>query len=188
MPGTVTPAQMFDHELNAVKGWPSPYAVDKVKTIATGEPTIYAGRVVHIDATLDQFKLGCPYDSGDTYAPMPIFAWPNSTDFDVSSDVGNISGGHLVGLVAVGAYELETTEFVGVGFNPGMPLVCDQGHVSAANLGKVKVGSLAALSATDDEDLVVGIVSDAGPLTNEWSKQMVRFWPWYLPLGTVTAS
>ena len=23
------PAQMFDHELNPVKGWPSPYAVDK---------------------------------------------------------------------------------------------------------------------------------------------------------------
>jgi hypothetical protein len=184
MPGTVTPAQMFDHELNPCKGWPSPYAVDKVKPIAAGEPVIRSGRVVHIDPTADAFKLGCPYTGGDTFAPMPIFAFPNSADFDVSSDVGNISGGNLVGLVAVGAYELESTEFLGVGFTPGMPLVVDDGSVTPANMGALKVGSLAALSGIA-EDLVVGIVSDAGPLTNEWQKQYVRFWPWYLPLGHI---
>jgi hypothetical protein len=57
-------------------------------------------------------------------------------------------------------------------------------HRLAANTGKVKVGTLAAISGVD-EDLVVGIVSDAGPLTNEFQKQFVRFWPWYLPLGVI---
>lgn len=180
MPGTVTPAQMFDHELNPTKGWPSPYAVDKVKVIAAGEPTIHAGCVVHIDPATDMFKLGLPYTGGDVFCPMPIFAFPNSTDFDVSSDVGNISGGHLVGLVATGAYELESTEFIGVGLTAGTPLTVQ--NAAGADLGKLQAGTLAALSGVN-EDCVVGIVSDNGPLTNEFAKQYVRFWPVYLPLG-----
>jgi hypothetical protein len=185
MPGTFTPAQMFDHELNAVKGWPSPYAVDKVKPIAAGEQTIFAGSVVYIDPLTDTFKLGLPYTGGaDAFCPMPIFAFPNSTDYDVLSDVGNIAGGNLVGLVAVGAYELETTQFVGLGFTSGAPLTVV--NTPGADKGKVTAtgATLLALSG-GDSDCVVGIVSDNGPLTNEWQKQFVRFWPWYLPLGHV---
>jgi hypothetical protein len=171
MPGTVTPAQMFDHTLDARKGWPSPYALDKSKEIATGETGILSGMVVHIDPTTDKIKRGCPYSN--SWAGMPIFAFPNQTDFDVSSDVGNISGGVLVGLVGVGAYELESTEYLSTGYNPNIPLTVE--NAAGDDLGKLKVTTL------DSGELVVGIVSDKGPLTNEYKKTYVRFWPVYLP-------
>ena len=167
-----TPAQMFTHELNPVKGWPSPYALDKTGVVADSEPTINAGRVMHIDATTGKFKLGCPFNH--QYAAMPLFAFPNSTDYDVLSDVGNISGGAMLGLVALGAYELETTEYTGTGFIPGAPLTVSN-DASATLRGTLNVTSL------ETTDLIVGVVSDAGPITNEWSKTTIRFWPTYLP-------
>jgi hypothetical protein len=171
MPGTYTPAQMFDHTLNPVKGWPSPYALDKTKAIADGETGIVAGRVCYIDPVTDKIKLGCPFDA-DT-ASMPLFAFPNQTDFDVMSDVGNISGGNMVFLVGVGAYELESTEYVDAGFDPNVPLtvVNDAG----ADLGKLKATTLSTT------DLIVGVVSDKGSLTSEYKKLYIRFWPVYLP-------
>jgi hypothetical protein len=171
MPGTITPAQMFDHELNPCKGWPNPYAVDKTKKIADGETLIFAGRVCHIDPTLDQIKIGIYQDN--TSASMPLFAFPNQGDFDVSSDVGNISGGNSVMLVGVGAYELETTEFVGVGFDPNIP--CTVSMAADANDGKLKATTL------HSHDLIVAIVSDKGIHTNEFKKTFVRFWPVYIP-------
>ncbi len=50
MPGTYTPAQMFNFELNQKKGWPSPYAVDYAATIKDGETDIQAGSVISLDA------------------------------------------------------------------------------------------------------------------------------------------
>ena len=171
MPGTVTPAQMFDHTLDAKKGWPSPYALDKTKEIATGEAGIMSGMVVHIDPTTDKIKRGCPWNAN--WAAMPIFAFPNQKDFDVSSDVGNISGGSLVGLVGVGAYELESTEYIGLGYNPNIPLTVH--NAADADQGKLVATTLATT------DLIVGVVSDKGPLTNEYKKTYIRFWPVYLP-------
>lgn len=172
MPGTYSPAQMFDHELNVVKGWPSPYAVDKTKKVIDADrDSIIAGRVVCIDPTEDKFKLGTYMDS--TSASMPCFAWPSSTDLDVRSDVGNISGGNLTALPASGAYEFETTEFMGTGFDPNIPLTVS--NTADANKGKVLVTTLGAAT------LIVGIVSDKGVLTNENKKSFVRFWPVYLP-------
>ena len=171
MPGTYTPAQMFDHTLDARKGWPSPYALDKSKEIATGETGIVSGMVVYIDPVTDKIKRGCPWTG--SVASMPLFAFPGQNHFDVMSDVGNISGGVLTGLVATGAYELETTEFTGVGFNPNVPLTVS--NALDATLGQLMATTL------DSTDLVVGVVSDKGPITNEYKKQIVRFWPVYLP-------
>ena len=97
MPGTYTPGQMFDHELNPRKGWPSPYAVDYAAEYASGETTYaFAGRVASLDAN-GRFELGL----SSTHA-MAIFLFQNYTDFDVRSDVGNISGERGSGLVAIG--------------------------------------------------------------------------------------
>jgi len=182
MPGTFTPAQMFDHELNIVKGWPSPYALDKTKEIDTLETdVILAGRVCYITPA-DKIKMGCPYNTGESLAPMPLFAWPSSNDLDVRSDVGNIAGGHMMCLPAKGAYEMETTEFKHGGFLPNVPLVVDSGGVVPADRGKIKAGSLLTAGLAANEHLVVGVVSDAGPLINSFRKQMVRFWPVYLPV------
>lgn len=171
MPGTITPAQMFDHELNVVKGWPSPYAVDKVKEIADGEDLLIAGRVGHIDPTTDKIKIGTYQDN--TSASMPLFLFPNQTDFDVASDVGNISGGHILGLPACGAYELESTEYTGTGFDPNIPLTVS--IAGNADDGKLKATTLNSVL------LIVGVVSDKGILTNEHKKTYIRFWPVYLP-------
>jgi len=182
MPGTNVPAQMFNHELNVVKGWPSPYAMDKVKGIDPAETlVILAGRVIFTTPN-DLFAMGCPYNTGDALAPMPLFAWPSSSDFDVSSDVGNTNSGHMMGLPAIGPYEFETTEFKGGGFIPNAPLVSDFGGVVAADRGKVKVGSLNTAALAVNEHLVLGVVSDAGPLVNSNRKDVVRFWPVYLPV------
>lgn len=174
MPGTVTPAQMFDNELNVSKGWPSPYALDKTKPVGAGETLLKAGRVGHIDPATDKVKVGCPV-SGTDYAAMPLFLWPNQTDFDVASDVGNISGGNIVALVGSGAYELESTEFMGGGpFTPNRPLVVH--NTADADKGKLKVGT------TDDAATIVGIISDdSSSLTNEFGKDYIRFWSVYLP-------
>lgn len=169
MPGTNTPAQMYDHELNAKKGWPSPYAVDYSAEYADGETGVKAGMVVSLDAN-GKFVRGM--SSG----AMAIFALQNQSDFDVASDIGNISGGVGSGLVAEGAYELQSTEFVTDNYAPNDPLTVDDGGVTPADKGKLKKAS--ALYAED----VVGIVS-AGQTDSEHNANIkfLAFWPVFLP-------
>ena len=164
--GTLTPGQMFDHELNAVKGWPSPYAVDKSLALDTGETSsaIKAGMGMYIDPTSKKFKLGI------VDGAVTIFALQNADDFDANSDVGNISGGKSSGLVAFGAYELETTEYVSGTYNPN---TCLTVTAAGANKGKLVAG----VAYTDQ---ICGVVSD-GERTNEYSVGMLRFWPTWLP-------
>jgi hypothetical protein len=167
MPGTITPAQMFDHELNATKGWPSPYAVDKQVERDSGVSGVNAGMCLYIDATSGKAKRGT------IMGAMGLFAFQNENDFDVNGDVGNIISNHINTLVAVGAYELESTEFTGTGFNPNVPITSPTGGVND--------GLLQATTLTGTTN-IVGVVSDAGPLTNEYRKEVVRFWPVYLPV------
>src|ERR1039458_7792668 len=133
-----SPAQSFNHELNVVKGWPSPYAIDKTLEIDANQPTINAGRVVSINPTTGNMVLGCTWST--TVAAMPIFAFPNSSDYDVRSDVGNISGGVMLGLVASGAFEIETTEFEGTGFASNTPLTIEN-NVGARDRKSTRLNS-----------------------------------------------
>ncbi len=166
MPGTLVPAQMFDHELNPTKGWPSPYAVDKAATAATGVTAIFAGTGVSLDPSTNQLVLGFA-----TAGAMAMFAFQNQDDFDVNGDVGNIIGNNINCLVACGAYELETTEYEGSDFPPQLPLTLNP------STGKV-VAASGGISGTDD---VAGVVSDHGPILNAYGKNVVRFWPVYCP-------
>ena len=172
-PLTIDPGQMFDHELNPVKGWFEMAALDKSapydqsSSPLTDEAlTVKAGMVISLHATTKQMRLGLTQ-----VGAMPIFVFQNATDFDVSSDRGNIAGGNAGGLVATGGYELETTEFVADTYAPNDPLTVES---AGADKGKVKKAS--ALYAED----VVGIVSD-GQRKNEHGKQFLKFWPVYLP-------
>ena len=161
MPGTVTPSQMYDHELNPIKGWPSPYAVDFAAEYATGVTGVQAGMVCSLDST-GKFVLAAASGA------MPIFIFQNQADFDVSSDVGNISGGVASGLVGVGAYELQSTEFDADTYAPNDPL-------RSGVDGKLEKGTL----YTDD---IVGIVS-AGQTDSEHDAtiKLLSFWPVYIP-------
>ena len=153
---------MFDHELNPIKGWPSPYALDKSLPVADGEADIFAGMAMYVEAASGKFKQGV------VDGAMTVFAFQGQDDFDANSDVGNISGGAMSGLVATGAYELETTEFANDTYAPNDPLT----GTSAAD-GELKKG----VTYTDQ---ILGIVSD-GQSTNENGKSVLRFWPVFIP-------
>lgn len=166
MPGTNVPGQMFDHELNVKKGWPSPYAVDYAAEYADGETGVKAGMVITLDAN-GKFVRGMV-----STGAMAIFALQNQSDFDVLSDLGNISGGVGSGLVAEGAYELQTTEFVADDYSPNDPLTVES---VGADDGKLKKGTLYT-------DPIVGVVS-TGQTDSEHnaSIKFLAFWPVWLP-------
>lgn len=169
MPGTNTPSQMFDHELNVKKGWPSPYTVDYSAAYASGVTGVVAGMVCSLDANGD-FVRGLNADTS-----MAIFMLQSMTDLDVLSDVGNVSGGVGSGLVAIGGFELQTTEFVAGNYPSGTLLTADDGGVTPANDGKLTGG-------TAYTDPIVGVVS-AGTSTSEHdaSISFLSFWPVWLP-------
>lgn len=164
------PAQMYDHELNPVKGWPNPYATDKAAkmSLEIGQ-TAYRGMVASLNAAAQlQVGLAC--------AAMPIFLLNTSTDFDVVGDDGNLVGStglpNMSGLVAVNGLELESTEYdTAETYLPNQALTA--GAPGDADAGVIKPG-------TPYADTLCGIVSD-GVLTNEFRKTVLRFWAYFLP-------
>ena len=225
MPGTFTPAQMYDNELNPVKGWPSPYAVTKELPLYI-ESNSGNARFGDIDNYQTDFKAGMvchvALDGGDNQYKLRLglaqdavacFLFPNDKDFDVSGDKGNIIGsgnatlaqaavsgtvaGTVVALVALGAYELETTEFVGSTFTPNLPLTAvgapakTRTSSQADNPGKIKAITWTQWRTGDVSDVqnlgCIGVVSDGGVRTNEFKKTMIRFWPTHLPSPTTQA-
>lgn len=108
MPG---PTMMFEHCLDELKGWPDESAVDfdaHLSPNVSVDP-VYGGTVVHLNQQ-GQFELGAK----GTH--MGIFLLQGSHELDVSNPGGvhwvaiNPTG-KMSGLVAIGGYELETTEF-----------------------------------------------------------------------------
>lgn len=176
MPGTLVPNQMYNHECNVVKGWWHPHALDKSGPLAAGE-VILAGSVAYLDAN-GEFRLGLPENA------MPMFAFPNSTDYDVSADVGNIQSQQMLALPCTGPYELQTTEF-----DATMPYVpndhlavwdTQKAGYAAANKGKVFVG-------TPFVDTICGVVSK-GAAVNDFGKSWITLWTYYLPIPLTTSS
>ena len=169
MPGTLTPAQMFDHELNPVKGWPSMAALDKKVTLDTGVIGVVAGCGLQLNPATGKALLGT------TNGAMGLFAFQGQNEFDVNGDVGNFISGAINCLVATGAYELESTEYSGLAFAPNDPL-------TLTVLGKLTVTTFAGL------ENIVGVISDAGPITNAYGSSVIRFWPVYCPARCCTDS
>ena len=170
MPGTLVPNQMYDHECNVLKGWWHPHALDKSGPLAAGE-TILAGSVTYLDVN-GEFRLGLPENS------MPMFAWPNSYDFDVSADVGNIQSQNMMALPVTGPYELQTTEFdERYVYNINDHLAVWDTQKSAYNpdyKGKVYVGA-------PYHDTICGVVS-IGVAVNDFGKNFLSLWTYYLPI------
>lgn len=166
--GTLTPGQMYTNMLNPVKGWPSQAALDKSAPVDT---------VVETDLSLMKAGAICCLSStggfirGVTSRAMPIFLFQNANDFDANSDKYNTSGGKVSGLVATGSYELQTTEYSAGTYTYNTLLKAD----TAGNVGKVVDTAIAQVTVD-----VVGICS--GPVvTNAYGKQVLTFWPTYLP-------
>ena len=168
------PSQMNDHTLDALKGWPSPYAVDHVASAASGV-TVVAGSVVTLDSS-GNYVLGQTATSA-----VAMFAFQNSTDPDVSNDGGVTSGvsgsanawvpvspsGGIMALVATGAYELESTEFAAA-INPAIGST-----MSADDTGELEAG-------TAYTDSICGVVS-AAKSDNSHGVSSIKFFPVWLP-------
>lgn len=158
MPGTNVPDQMYTNEFNAVKGFVDQHAVDKAAPVAAGV-TFRRGVALQLDPS-GEFILGVAGNA------MAIFAMQGTEELDVGSDVGNMSGGIVSGLVAAGAYELETAQFDATSYPPNTPL-------RSGVDGKLEIG-------VPYTDPIVGVTSD-GVITNEWGIDVLRFWPVWLP-------
>lgn len=165
------PTSMTRHTLNALKGWPHMAAVDFTTeydpTITTVVPS---GTVVHVNAD-GRYVRGV-----GTEPVMPLFMFSGSTDTDVSNDggdaatergvwIGTVSG-QAMSLVAIGAYELTSTEFIEGTFAPNAPLTSP---LTGPDAGKLTVG-------TTYTDMIVGIVS-RGVVDNGYGTEAIAFWP-----------
>jgi hypothetical protein len=113
---------------------------------------------------------------------MPMFAMNSSIDYDAVSDAGGTAGrtygsnGPRIGcLVATGAYELQSTEFLSTDtFTVNQPLTS-----SIANSGNYKCGWLKGGNFYDQD--TCGVVSKAGPFDNANKKSVIQFWTYFLP-------
>lgn len=167
MPGNLTPKQMFDHTLNVVKGWSLATAVDRVAGLDASEVAeVLEGSLVHVDATSKKFKRGCASRA------MPMFLLQNSNDFDANSDKYGSASGNLSAVVAIGGYEIETTEYDLAGTYLINTLLKP---AAGGDLGKV-TNTATAQSANDVVGVVSGIVAK-----NAYGKNVLKFYPCFLP-------
>lgn len=105
------PSLMFEHTLDAIKGWPSPTAVDfvaKLSANVTIDP-VPEGRVVHLNSVRE-------FEMGVAGTQMAMFLIQDSNDPDVTAQA--VTGtvhvapvGNMSALVATGGYELRSTEY-----------------------------------------------------------------------------
>ncbi len=180
------PGQMYDHMLNASKGWPSQTALDYTAKISAN--VLYdlrAGQICSLNSA-GELEPGCRRWS------MALFLLQGANDLDVVATTGDwypISpGGNVACLVATGGFELWTTEFDSTQtYVPGEPLRSPVGNSSGAELtsGILTNQSVLAISATiassgDKYTNICGIVSK-GKFTNAYGKSCLGFWPVYYP-------
>jgi hypothetical protein len=179
------PSQMFEHAMVAMKGWSDAAALDFAAPLSANVTFVVPrGRVVHVNA-VGQFEMGV----GET--DMAIFLLNGQADFDVSNP-GMSSGGVFMhqpimpvgimsGLVATGAYELNTSEYdSGQTYVPG-----DLLSAGANNTDITKGGVVTNQKQTGGElhqyvDPICGVVS-RGVFANEHGINVLAFWPVWLP-------
>jgi len=199
------PRQMTAHTLEAPKGWPSPHAVDysapfdatDLATLRAAGNEVYAGRCVSVQSD-GALKYGV------TGRQMPLFVWQNSDDPDVENPSGSLATdphawaavaptGVMNCLVAAGAYELATTEFVStLAYVPNELLYAATGTTNAtsgvltnAGIGGAAWPAIAAVGVVSRGRTAAGVVGAQTiyPATGNNSHRVAEifFWPTYLP-------
>jgi len=162
--GLLSPPNNFDHLLVVISGSDGMHDLQ-----FTASPDAAAdfrrGSLVSVSAA------GTIVAGLDVPHAMPLWAINDSKDFDVASDIGNISGGVAATFPATGGYELVTTEFdKAATYVPNAPLIA--GTVA----GEVTVGTI-PLAPLEN---VIGVVSK-GVRTEVYNQTVLQFWPVYLP-------
>ncbi len=175
------PSQMFDHTLDAVKGWFHEAALDHSASLDTGAAN--QGMCVSLDSS-GEFTLGL-----DNANAMPIFLLNSSGDPDVANAGGDYwvaisPTGKMSGLVATGGYELETTEFTAATYLPNQPLTATSAGLLFNSDGSNPVTAPWKASSPTTVP-VVGVCSQgspsAAPVENSHGVDVLRFWPVYIP-------
>jgi hypothetical protein len=175
--------QMHTHSLDAVKGWFQMAALDFTAKVSSNVTiTLYAGRCVHLNDD-GEFETGCLGDQ------VPMFLLHNSDDPVIENDGAPVwystgPEGDMTGLVALGAYELETTEYdTDQTYLPNEPLRAIAANTTQAtggrltNQGVVKVQSATPASAT----AIVGHVSRPPRKRQSDRSEVLAFWPGHYP-------
>lgn len=172
------PRQMFDHTLDAVKGWlPGNMASldchGKLSADVTVDP-VYAGRVVHKNDD-EEFELGV------VGTQMAIFLLQNSDDPDVANEGGDdfqaiAPRGNQSGLVATGGYEVASTEYD----RDQTYHVNDVLRAIKSNSNATTGGRLTNAGFTLGTTAGVGVVSKL-PAKNSHKKYVITFWTAYIP-------
>lgn len=177
------PRSMTAYTLNALKGWPAPHALDfEAKINSAVTDWVPPGSVCHVDSA-GTLSMGCDDDGSN---PMPLFLFPSSDDPDVTNEAPDASTekgayvpinptGVAMALVATGAYELTTTNFVDADYSPNDKLTADIGtDVTSGDAGKLKAGVLGT-------NVLCGVVS-RGVIDNGYGHDALAFWPVFLPV------
>jgi len=172
---------MYDHSLTELSGRSTMHALDFTAVPLSGDeyPAAAGGVMTLTSAGYFTGGLGNGVAStiaNDHNAPMAIFAIQGIDEFDANSDIGNISGGNMSGLVASGGYEIQTTEFVSGTFYPNDTLT----FAETTDRGKVELS--AAAYSTEN---IVGVVS-RGVVTNADAVSTLSFWTVWAPASNLT--
>jgi hypothetical protein len=171
------PTMYYEQALDALKGWPDESGLDHAAKLSSDvEFDIPAGRAVQLNADGE-------FIPGVVGAAMGIFLINGTTGHH--TDVSNPGGSHwtpiaptgvLSGLVATGAFELETTEF-----DTAQAYVPNETLAALPHLTDVAIGGvLTNLTAVPFTNAVVGVVS-RGVTQNSHRVDALAFWPVWLP-------
>lgn len=165
--GTLVPGQNFDHLLIPISGWDGMHDLQYAAKFKDAE-SFFRGALVSLDAN-GELVAGL-----SSVTAMPLWAINATGDFDVDSDVGNVSATGIVGTyVATGGFELRTTEFDSGGtYNPNTQL--EPGSTPGEIVNK------ASAWGKNGNGACVGVVTN-GVNTENYDQTTVGFWPVYLP-------
>ena len=176
------PSQMFDHTLDAIKGWFHMAALDYTSKLSSNVTVdVYAGRCVHLNSD-GEFELGA------LGSDMPIFLLQNGSDNDVSNAGGTRwypigPTGAITGLVGAGSYELETTEFdSALTYAPNEYLRCKSSSNSSTDGGLLtNASTVAAEAGSGNPTNIVGVVSRGVRKRQSDRNNVLAFWTVYKP-------
>lgn len=184
MATAAAPGQMFENQLDAKKGWPSPTALDfTAKISANVLYSMVAGQVAHLNSAGE-------LEPGVVAKQMGLFLFQGKTDLDVNASGGTAGGvtqwipinpkGGVACFVAKAPMELETTEYdTSLTYARNEPLRSPTGN-GATDYASANSGKLINSGITFGTNAYCGVVS-GGTVTNSYGMRAIRFWPVYQP-------
>lgn len=164
-----TVEQQFAHTVDVVKGGPINARLEYSAPVAADAEGIYKGSLVSLNAD-GKFVLGLANGKA-----MPMWSKKNLTDPDVVNGIvgvtESITGGQIDAYVAVGGFELETTEFAEGTYAANTYLTGNAGDGKVAATAEEPYGTTA----------IIGVVSRGQRDNGLYKTKRLAFWPVFLP-------